>query len=220
MKYAPLAPAIALLAVLVALVAGASFDAVFAKEGPGEHIGHVLLAAIVALLGIVAVRHRWALLIAAFFVIVLGEELDWGGVYAGARHGNFHNAWGGASYLIFALPVVAYFALALVPRTRAVLVRMLGPATPAPPEAAAAIAVGAISLGATLGLPSHEPAMDEASELALYLLVLLIGARAAHAVVLARKSNVPRASARAVGRGSAPPHRDGRAGVSKPPHDA
>jgi hypothetical protein len=149
-----------------------------AKEGAVEHVGHALLLAAVALFGYLARTRRWTLVVACFLALVLGEEIDWGGVYGPFRGDNVHNAWGGHSYVLFGVPVAIYFGAPLIPRARARFERRLGTATATPRESACAAAVAAIAVSGSLFLGEHEPAFDEASELALYCVFALAGARA------------------------------------------
>ena len=118
-------PAIAIgvyaLAAVVAAVAPASALQIAEKEGLLEHLSHAVL-----LVGIVAwmIRARTppravAIAVAVTLTVVLAEELDWGGLFGATAVAdvtglpNFHNSWGGASYLVFAVPFAAFFALPL-----------------------------------------------------------------------------------------------------------
>lgn len=148
-----------------------------AKEGPVEAASHVVLLA--AAFGWATVRTRegrgagW---IAAACAVVLGEELDWGAqlgvsVFADTFgvH-NLHNSLGGASYVFFALPWVCLFGAALLGRTKP---RWIPPRLDAF-AFAIVLAVAALSLG----LPSAwEQALDELSELLLYVLLAVGGMR-------------------------------------------
>src|SRR5688572_14611872 len=109
----------------LALLAPTSAADLLAKEGPVEHASHLVLLLAVLAWTALAVRRRrparlLAALAAAFLALVLAEELDWGAVYgwggisqavAGVfGHRNMHNAARGASYLLFAAPLAAFFA--------------------------------------------------------------------------------------------------------------
>ncbi len=91
-----------------------------AKEGPIEQVSHViLLGAVGVWLWLWLRGARQAVWVSIYLLVLLGEEIDWGGVYG--WHGlayqldrltgdrNLHNAGGGASYLLFAGPLVLYF---------------------------------------------------------------------------------------------------------------
>jgi hypothetical protein len=153
-----------------------------AKEGPLEQVGHAVL--VVAIGGwLVAAwratgdgrrRERWVCL--AFVLmcgLVLAEELDWGGVYgvgplgaalhAATGHPNLHNAWRGASYVVFAiLPLVL---VGVEGWRRGDLPGRL----PRRPDALGLLGLGACSLLGTLGWPAWEPELDEVVETLLYV---------------------------------------------------
>ena len=169
--------ALALVAALaafgIAAVAAASPLAdLLAKEGPVEHLSHAVLVVAVVAWGRHAARGddnaarilRGAL--ALFLLAVLGEELDWGAVYGlvPGRGGNVHNAWGGASYLVFALPLGLIVAAPWV----APLARALGRAAPGRVDALGLLAIPAAALSVALAWPRWEPYFDEYSELLLY----------------------------------------------------
>jgi hypothetical protein len=98
-----------------------------AKEGPIEQLSIAALAVSVIAWALV-VRHtwsrrfdRWAVVMLAFTLLVVGEELDWGAVLGATSvgemlrgavgHRNLHNFGGGHGYLVFALvPAVAVLA--------------------------------------------------------------------------------------------------------------
>jgi hypothetical protein len=147
--------------------------ALSAKEGPLEHLGHGLLS--LALLGFLvamlrargddAPRHeRWLFAgLVLMCAVLLGEELDWGGVYGWSGHGNLHNAWRGASYVAFALlPVVLVGVVGWVrgeapgrlPRRR---------------DAIGLMVLGVASLVGSLAWPAWEPCLDEVVETLFYL---------------------------------------------------
>ncbi|MEM6994831.1 MAG: hypothetical protein AAF721_30230, partial [Myxococcota bacterium] len=95
-----------------------------AKEGPLEHVSHAVLALAVAAAAFRAATGgergaggRWPHVgVTLWLFVVLGEELDWGRVYGVdalatplaslVGRPDLHNAWSGASYLLFAIPVV------------------------------------------------------------------------------------------------------------------
>ncbi|MCX4241108.1 hypothetical protein [Paraliomyxa miuraensis] len=153
-----------------------------AKEGPLEHLGHGLL--LVALVGwaVAAARARGAdrrrerglcMALVATCALVLGEELDWGAVYgvtAGAEalhtalgHQNLHNAWRGASYLLFSLPVVLLVGVVGWRR---------GDALGRLPQRRDALGLGLLGVASVVGAwggPRWEPVLDEVVETILYL---------------------------------------------------
>jgi hypothetical protein len=164
------------------------------KEGACEIVSHVVLA--LAAVGFVAALARsrgraapWALaLVAGGCVVVLGEELDWGGVL-GVRtlaapleralgSANVHNAARGHSYLVFALaaPLVAAVALgrgAWSERWRA----RLGPWAPASADGLAVLLVAAVALATAVLAPSWDAVVDEVAELLAYAVVAAIAVR-------------------------------------------
>lgn len=172
---------------IAVLLAGAGFlafagvdpgreRAVFAKEGPAELVSHaVLLLAIAAWLAVAGRSRggarRGAAAMAGFLAWVLAEELDWGAVHgwlalgeriqAGVGHRNLHNALRGASYFLFALPLLAYFALPA---------RRLGALAPVADERAAFFAVGGLSV--VFGLGPWERDGQELLEGIVYALLL------------------------------------------------
>ncbi|MFY0541503.1 hypothetical protein [Nannocystis pusilla] len=112
---------IAAVAVAAAWTSPAITAELLAKEGPAEHASHAVLAAAVVAwtLASRAGGRAVPLAMAGFLLLVLVEEIDWGSVYGwpavGERvaavfgHRNMHNAARGSSYLLFALPLVAYY---------------------------------------------------------------------------------------------------------------
>lgn len=152
-----------------------------AKEGPVELVSHViLLAAVLAWLALVR-RTRGrdrlrAALMAGFLALVLAEELDWGGVLglpaiglrldAAVGHRNLHNATHGASYLLFALPLLLHFAAPA---------RMHGGLAPVADERAAFFAVALAFIAWNLG--PWESHAQELLEGVLYALLLAVGVR-------------------------------------------
>lgn len=167
---------------------------VCAKEGACELVSHLVLA--IAALGWIAAASRgrsearsWALaLVALACVVVLGEELDWGGVLGlrgvadplerafGAA--NVHNAARGHSYLLFALaaPLLATVALGRGVWARRWRTR-LGPWAPRASEGAAALLVIAVALATALVQPGWDSEVDEVAELLGYATVAAIGLR-------------------------------------------
>ncbi|MDC0715565.1 hypothetical protein [Nannocystis bainbridge] len=171
---------IAAVAVTAALTSPAWTAALLAKEGPAEHASHAVLAAAVvawALAGRRADRRAVALAMAGFLALVLVEEVDWGSVYgwttigermAGAfGHRNMHNAARGSSYLLFALPLIGYFA---APR------RWLGGLAPSRDERWAFVAIAGLFVAGNMSA-AWERAAQELLELLLYALLLAIGLR-------------------------------------------
>jgi hypothetical protein len=175
---------IAGLLVLV-LAAPALARRLLAKEGPVEHVSHVvLLAAVLAWLGLAWRARAWtrlrALGMAGFLALVLAEELDWGGVLgwpavglrldAAVGHRNLHNASHGASYLLFALPLLLHFAAPA---------RWHDGLAPAADERAAFFAVALAFIAWNLG--PWESQAQELLEGVLYALLLAVGVRLARA---------------------------------------
>jgi len=169
---------------LVVIVAGslglvlapAQVRPLLVKEGLSEHLSHVVLVLAAGFWCLLGRRRRPALLGAAFALLVLAEETDWGGVYLG-RGINFHNALGGHLYTLFALPLVFFYGLALL--RPAFLKRHLATATPEHFDLA--VVCVCIFLGPVAGLTlmgPHEPALDELVELALYVQIAGLAVRA------------------------------------------
>jgi len=156
-----------------------------AKEAAIEHISHVVLVVAVGAWTVHALaRGRWtrprrlASLIAAWCLVVLGEEVQWGAVYeldgiaaplaAVVGRPDLHNAWAGASYMLFGLPVVALVVFGW----RAPAARL-----PDRGDSAALLVVMGVSLVGTLCFPSIEAQLDEVSELVLYSALVWMAAR-------------------------------------------
>jgi hypothetical protein len=173
-------------AAIYAAIAGAAWIApqavlgAAAKEGAIEVVSHAVLAGGIAAWALRSrVRPRWpAVAMALVLAVVLGEELDWGahlGVPAIAdaltRAGgapNLHNAWLGASYLLFAAPFCAWFSVPFVPeRWRA----RLQPHVPSRGEAFAFGLIAAVAIASMLVPAAWEGALDEIDETLLYGLV-------------------------------------------------
>jgi len=148
-----------------------------AKEATLEHISHAVLVVAVTSWVVLArkqpprsIVRRVAFAVAAWCLFVLGEEVQWGAVYEVdlvaapladvVGRPDLHNAWSGASYLLFGLPVAALAALGWRrPAGWALLDRGDG--------AALMVVMGASLLG-TLLFPAVEAQLDEVSELMLY----------------------------------------------------
>lgn len=95
--------------------------------------------------------------------LVLGEELDWGGALkATIGRPNLHNAWGGASYVLFMLPVAVLVGVVGWRRG------LEGGRLPDRRDAAALALLGAASIGGSLAWPGWERELDEVAELLLY----------------------------------------------------
>jgi len=179
---------IVLAAALGMAVAPQLSSRLLAKEGPAEVVQHLLLAlGVLGWGGLSSSGSRRALWVAAFLGVLLGEELDWGGVLAGGG-GNLHNALGGHSYFLFALPLLVLFG---APR------RWVGEISPDLPERVGFFgAVGVVAAAATILVPAWEAAFDEAKELALYGLLVAVSlrlhrARRASAKETARSTSSP-----------------------------
>lgn len=157
-----------------------------AKEGPVEVVSHaVLLVAVLAWLLAAWRRHTraraLAVGVAVFCAVVLGEELSWGAelgvtmladpLSAATGRADFHNAWGGASYLVFAVPVVALVVIGIVASAQTL------PLGIDRDDAVALGLVGLAAIGGTLAWPSLEAQLDELSELALYVALTWIAVR-------------------------------------------
>jgi hypothetical protein len=157
---------------LVAWLDPAQTRGMAAKEGSLEAAGEALLvAAVVGWLFAAweargdARRFERCVCIGLLLTcaIVLGEELDWGGALkAVIGRPNLHNAWEGASYMLFALPVV--LLVGVVGWRRGDAPGRL----PARRDAVGLALLGAASLGGSLAWPAWELALDEAAETLLY----------------------------------------------------
>ena len=166
---------------VLVLAAPALARTLLAKEGPVEFASHVvLLAAVLAWLALAwrasAADRLRAALMAGFLALVLAEELDWGGVLgvsalglridAAVGHRNFHNATHGASYLLFALPLLLHFAAPA---------RMHGRLAPVADERAAFFTIALAFIAWNLG--PWESHAQELIEGVLYGLLLAAGVR-------------------------------------------
>lgn len=171
-------------AIVLALASPGTALAWLAKEGPVEHASHAVLAAATVawtLAGRTGGGRALPLAMAAFLALVLAEEVDWGAVYgwtllgervaAAFGHRNMHNAVRGASYLLFALPLLAYY---LAPRT----CFGAGARAPTGDERAAFVAVAGLFFAGNMSA-AWERAAQELLELLLYALLLATGARLA-----------------------------------------
>lgn len=160
------------------------------KEGALEHLSHVLLAlasiawAVAAARAQDSIKRERATLVglSLLCVLLLGEELDWGGVYGwNSRGGNLHNAWGGASYLLFALPPL--YLVGVVGWRR-------GHGRGRLPRRTDAIGLGilaTVSFVGTLGWPRWEAVLDEVGETVFYVGLVWMALRP----VTARKPHGP-----------------------------
>jgi hypothetical protein len=160
------------------------------KEGPLEHLGHglLLLAGLGWLRATLRARgddrrseRRLCAALALACVVILGEELDWGGVYgfttlADVVHGasgraNLHNAWHGASYVVFAaLPLLL---VGVVGWRRGDAPGRL----PGRRDAIALAILGVASLAGSLVWPTWEPRLDEVVETLLYVGLMWLALR-------------------------------------------
>ncbi len=189
-----------LIVALAAVAWPATMRWLAAKEGPLEHLSHLVVAAAGTGFFRVGIRaaargRAIALGMACFCGIVLGEELGWGSVLgvevvadavrAISGRSDFHNAWSGASYLLFAVPVVALFGPVLLAsvgiRGEEVWVHRwqeaLGDVAPAPDHALALACLGVASLTGTLAVPDWESELDEITELLLYAVLAVLAWR-------------------------------------------
>lgn len=163
-----------------------------AKEGPVEHVSHgVLVLTVLAWAArTVAVQRSnasggWLPLgVALWMAVVLAEETEWGAVYGAdglaeqvsrvAGRPDFHNAWSGASYLVFCIPVLVLAGLGLSGAKRTAEPRAVALDRS---DAAPLIIVMVASLVGTLAWPAIEAQLDEVAELVLYAVVLWIAVR-------------------------------------------
>lgn len=183
MRAAPITSLIGLgfaLTLAVAALAPEWLHSFAAKEGPLELGSHaLLLAAVIAYLVRARRAPRWLPLgVALAAAVVLGEELDWGGVLGLRGESgvpNIHNAWSGASYLLFAVPWVLLYGAAFTPEHWE-LRRRCGEHLP-PRDHAGAFVLIAVVGAATVspGLGAWEAVLDEVTETLLYALVLASG---------------------------------------------
>lgn len=150
-----------------------------AKEAAAEAVGQAIL--LVAALGWGLIRGRdgtGALWVAAACAVILAEELDWGAQFGFTALvdlvgvPNLHNGLGGASYLLFAAPWVLLYAAAL---------RGVSRPTWVPPRLdGVAFGLVVLTAGISVVLPNvWEQALDELSELMLYVLLAVGGTRSA-----------------------------------------
>ncbi len=161
-----------------------------AKEGPLEQLSHWVLAAAVLAWIRHALRARddrpWALLVSLWLLLVLGEEIDWGGVYyfndiadylrARVGHRNLHNALDGLAYTGFALLTAALLLYGVL-RARA---RALAGRPTRGPTRDDALGLGLLALvttAVTLALPRLEATVEECAELLFYAGMLWIALR-------------------------------------------
>jgi hypothetical protein len=168
---------------MLALVCAAPGPALhlLAKEGPLEQASHlVVLLAVLAWTWLAArctggARLRAALL-AAFLLLVLAEEIDWGAIYGPGAvgrsfaavfgHRNMHNALAGSSYLLFALPLALHFAAPA---------RLHGRLAPVVDERLAFVAIAVQFILWNLG--PWERQAQELLEACVYALMLAYGVR-------------------------------------------
>lgn len=144
----------------------------FAKEGWVEHVSHGVVALAALGWSAVARRNPFAVPVAVFLVILLGEEVDYGALFGwwGEADGgprNLHTAASGAGYLLFAGLVAAFFWCGLV--TKAWFQR-LGSAAPTRWDAVAFGVVAAGEIVVPLLVPARAAQVQELSELWLYLI--------------------------------------------------
>ncbi len=175
---------------ILAIVAPTTAASLAAKEGPLEHLSHAILPLALFAWAVAAARARGpeakterfiAIGLCLTCAIILGEELDWGSVYgitllgdrlaAATGRANLHNAWSGGSYLLFAL--LPLTLIGVVGWRRGHTPGRL----PGRRDAVGLIALGALSLGASLAWPAGEGLVDEVGETLLYLSLLWIAVR-------------------------------------------
>lgn len=164
-----------------------------AKEGTIEALSHGLLM-VTALAFALAVargpgRARPALVM-VFTLWLLAEEVDYGAVWGVTiiadalrslvDESNLHNAWSGASYILFGVPLLWLYGAALV--------RPMFEEPPPDPwegrgpsidEARAFILLSIVAIVAPFLAESWEPELDEWSEMLLYVILLSTAARTA-----------------------------------------
>ena len=142
--------------------------ALLAKEGPSEHVSHGVVAVAAVAWLVLGGRRPGALFGAVFFLIVFGEETDWGAVYGAGDGLNLHNALSGHLYSIFALPLVLFYGASILAPSR--LRQLVGAA--APERLDLWVLLLCVLFGPVAGLSvmtEHEGALDEVIELALYV---------------------------------------------------
>jgi len=160
---------------------------VAAKEGPIEHLSHAVLVVAVIGWARAAWRHHarrgavLSALMAVFCTLVLFEELSWGkevGVDIVADHvraiagrPDFHNAWGGASYMLFAVPLLVLILPALARHTTWLqsLRSAWGDRLPTRRRLVPLGLIAVFTILGTVAAPAWENELDELNELMLYL---------------------------------------------------
>ncbi|MDC3960141.1 hypothetical protein [Polyangium jinanense] len=170
-----------------------------AKEGPLEHVQHVLLVAGIGAWIVAAFRaakgRGWALAIAIFLMFVLGEELNWGEVVGitavsdplrrAIGRTNVHNYWWGMSYHLFALPLLALFGAGFfahfAPKRSSsgwlgAWRAAFGDLIPTRDQTMAAGLVAVCTVVFGLALSAFESELDEVKETVVYVLLLGVGA--------------------------------------------
>lgn len=164
-----------------------------AKEGTVEAVSHGLLIVTVAAFVFGAIRgpaRGRAGVAAAFAAWLLAEEVDYGAVWGVSviadrlrpllGEPNLHNAWSGASYILFGVPLLWLYAGALIrPRLEEPPPDPWQGRGPSLDEARAFVLLAIIAIAAPLMVESWEPELDEWAEMLLYVVLLGTAARAA-----------------------------------------
>ncbi|UQA60505.1 hypothetical protein [Polyangium aurulentum] len=170
-----------------------------AKEGSLEHVQHVLLVLGIGAWIVAAFRvskgRGWAVAIACFLMLVLGEELNWGEVLGitvvseplrrSLGQTNVHNYWWGMSYHLFALPLLglfgagflSHFAKERSSRGRLAAWRAaFGDLRPTRDQTLAAGVVAGCTVAFGIAMSAWENELDEVKETAVYLLLIGVAA--------------------------------------------
>jgi hypothetical protein len=152
----------------------------FDKEGPLEHASHAVLAFVVLSWWRRGRRSAPARGGAAFWALVLAEELDWGAVLgiplSPFERQNLHNALQGAAYMVFGAAVLAWFGLPRIPMARGV--QWSGhPDAPPPWASWVVLALAPVGVVNNILWPELAPNLQELEELVLYTVAAILGAR-------------------------------------------
>ncbi|MDI3289056.1 hypothetical protein [Polyangium sp. 15x6] len=168
-----------------------------AKEGPLEHVQHMLLVAGIGAWVVAAFRaakgRGSAVAIACLLTFVLGEELNWGEVLGitavsdplrrAIGRTNLHNFGRGLSYHLFALPLLALFGAGFfahfAPKRSSsgwlgAWRTAFGDLIPTRDQTLAAGLVGVCTVVLGLAMSAWESELDEVKETVVYGLLIAV----------------------------------------------